>query len=173
MSAAKAATTEVAEKEDVEAIDVYELVNKQAEGPETGGLPLSFDQYLDLETGELLEFEGSPYKVIKDKSALLEVPFVITDVRIYKGKFGDPVAAIMCVTKEALPGFDSDRKMYVFNDGSTGIFPQIVNMVQMTGRKTAIFCRNGLRKSDYTYIEKDPFDDNKEKEIPATTYYIA
>lgn len=166
MAPARKASTEVEPVDEQAEIDVYELINKQAQGPL---MPTTWGEFVDSNTGELIEFEGSPWAVIK-KEALLDVPFIIADVRVYKGKYGDPVVAVMCVTETPLPG--TEKAMYVFNDGSTGVYEQVVGMIKTTGKKSGIICKKGLRKSDYTYTEHDSFE-GTDKEIPATTYYVA
>ena len=65
--------------------------------------------------------------------------------------------------------------MILFNDGSTGVYNQLSEMVERTGRSAGIVCRRGLRSSTYTYVEKD-FDGNPiegRKPIDSTTYYVA
>lgn len=60
----------------------------------------------------------------------------------------------------------SDNEKYRFADGSTGIYQQILTLVEKTGGFVPIMARKGLRASDYT--TKDKNGDT----IRATTFYI-
>lgn len=135
------------------------------------------DSYDDLDSyfeslGGLIEFRGSVWELVKDKSTLIGKPFVIADIRFYEGKFGD-ACAILAMTD------NNDR--IVFNDGSTGIFAQARSMVAVAKRRGGFKCLNGLRVSEYEYQRKDldgnPMVDPKTGELipatPARTYYIA
>ena len=154
------ATTEVVVPDEVD------YVNKMLDG--IGNyVPDSWDDLTAWveEHGEgIIEFKGSAWEVLSDKSLLVGVPFLIADVRAYKGKFG-PAVAICLLTQQPLPGHDDNK--YVINDGSTGIHEQVMSMIMTAKRKTGISCPRGLRASDYIYV------DDKGNEIPATTYYVA
>ncbi len=143
--------------------DVY--INKVAQG--IGNyVPTSWDDlvaYAEEHGGEIIEFEGSAWEILKDKRELVGVEFMIADVRTYSGKFGEAVA-VMLVTRSPLPNHKDCR--YVINDGSTGLQQQVTDMVLRTGRKAGILCPNGLRASDYMY------EDETGKQIPATTFYV-
>lgn len=142
-------------------------INKQITGLEEGYVPRTFEQmyqYALDHDGEIIEFEGSAWELLKDKSKLVDVPFMIADVRHYDGQFGGAVA-VMLITQQPLPGFDSCN--YVINDGSTGLYQQVVNMIYNAKQKTGILCKRGLRASSYDYEAPDG------NIIPATTYYVA
>jgi hypothetical protein len=65
--------------------------------------------------------------------------------------------------------FLKDGKKVVFNDGGTGIPPQLRTFIEENGgRDTGIFCEKGLRVSRYKYVDEK---DGKEKD--AATFYIA
>lgn len=120
------------------------------------------------EQGGIIEFQGSAWDLMKDKKELVGKPFVIADVRFYKGNFGD-ACAVMAILETR------DQRKVVFNDGSTGVFQQVQGMVKRTNRKGGFRCPNGLRASEYKFIEKD-FDGNPlpgAEEKLATTFYIA
>jgi hypothetical protein len=145
---------------------------KEAQGLDF--VPTSWDELeaAFADTGGILTFEGSPWKVI-DKDTLLGVPFMIADVRLWhSSKFDNDAVSVQLLTKEPLPG--DDRPMYVINDGSTGLMQQVLGMIQRSGRKSGISCPNGLRKSEYEVEVSDPFEPDKApKKIAATTYYVA
>lgn len=124
--------------------------------------PETFEQVFEAFGGDLVEIEGSPYKVV-DKASLVNVGFVITDVRFYEGTFGTAVA--VC-------GITRDNERFVFNDGSTGIFEAIKRTVAVTGRTAGILVANGLRASHYKKEIVDGMTDEV-KTIDATTYYFA
>ena len=148
--------------------DPQVFINKEVAG--IGNyVPETWEDLLERTGGEFIEFEGSPWHVL-DKAKLVAVPFMIADVRHYKGNFGDAIAMLV-MTREALPGERTNR--YVINDGSTGIYEQVVGMIERTKKKSGIMCPNGLRASTYDWQEKD-FDGNPIGEVhKATTYYIA
>ena len=127
-------------------------------------IPETWEDVVAAAGGEIIEFEGSPWEVV-DKDVLIGVPFLICDVRIYASKqYGNNVAAICVMTK------DNDR--LIINDGSTGIYQQVLHMLRTTKRKSGIMCPNGLRKSTYKVTVVDGMNDT-EKEIEASTFYVA
>lgn len=137
-------------------------LNTEAKGIDF--IPDSWQDVAEFFEGEVIEFQGSPYTVVK-KDALVEVPFMITDVRFYESKQYDSEAvAICCITE--------DGQKLVFNDGSTGVFQQVKHMVATSKRKAGILCSNGLRKSTYKVEIPDGFDGDT-KEIEASTFYVA
>lgn len=127
-------------------------------------IPDTWEQVAAAFDGEVIEFEGSPYKVV-DKRTLVGVPFMIVDVRFsWSSKFDGPFVNVLALTK--------DNEKVVINDGSTGIMEQVKYMLQKNKRKAGILCPNGLRASDYKVTVEDAFEGTS-KEIEATTYYIA
>lgn len=124
--------------------------------------PDTWEEIAEAFGGEVIVFEGSPYKVV-DKKALVGVPFMIADIRLYEGKWG--VAAAVCALTK-----DNDR--VVFNDGSTGVYEQVKYFLTAKKRKAGILCPEGLRASNYEKEVRDGMTDEITM-IPATTYYIA
>lgn len=165
-------STDVATTED---LDNLAIVNN-AKGIDF--VPETWEEVAEAFQGELIEFEGSPWKVI-DKKDLVGVPFVIADVRAYEGKFGNDVVAVMALVK----GDDDKPRRVVFNDGSTGVKDQVFHMIRSTGRKSGILCEGGLRASEYTYeprdldgnslVGKKGLDGKIIEATPAVTYYVA
>ncbi len=131
-------------------------------------LPQTFvpDTWEDIEAaleGDLIEFQGSPYE-LTEKQKLIGEPFIITDLRFWDGDKG-PVVSVCLLTK--------DGRKLVFNDGSSGIFRQLQDIVSQTNRFSGIKVMRGLRASSYETTEKD-FDGNPiGKPFKATTYYLA
>jgi hypothetical protein len=170
---AKASSTEVANIADSDIMSLEEL--NSLFGSDDNYVPDSYedlDAYFEAQGG-LIEFKGSPYDLVKDKSTLVDRPFAIVNIRFYKGTFGE-ACAVMAITQEG------DK--IVFNDGSSGIFSQCESMVKRVKRRGGFTCPNGLRASSYTYVPKD-LDGNSlvgtkapdgtiYEETPATTYYI-
>lgn len=118
-----------------------------------------FAEFLAREGIALVEFEGSTWSMVENKDHLVGVPFVIAAVNFYEGSYGEFVA---------VRAYQMDGKKIVFVDGGSGIYQQMKDWTDKTGRFTAIRVNGGLRKSDYTYTDED-----SGKEIPATTYYLA
>ncbi len=144
------------------------FINKELEGLDNY-VPDTWEDLVEYVSGEIITFQGSPWEVIK-KEALVGIPFMIADVRHYEGKFGDAVA-VMVLTQAPLVGHTDAR--YVINDGSTGVYQQIVYMLARAKRKTGIMCPNGLRFSEYDYQPVDLAGEPMGNPIPAKTYYIA
>lgn len=135
-------------------------LNTEAKGLDF--VPNSWQDVAEFFEGELIEFQGSPYTVVK-KDVLIDLPFLITDVRFYESHQYDSEAVAICCITEA-----GDK--WVFNDGSTGVFQQVKHMVSTSKRKAGILCK-GLRKSTYETEIPDGFDGDT-KTIEATTFYI-
>jgi hypothetical protein len=112
-------------------------------------------------TRDDVEVIVSPYEVLnKDKSPLLNVPFFIRKVAFKKDPETEGGYAVVHLV-------DANDKLWVMTDGSTGIYTQLVKIVENAGRDHDFFIANGLRKSDY----KIPDGPNAGQ--PATTYYLA
>ena len=123
----------------------------------------SMDDAIALLTGAGMEIRdvkdliGDGFS-LSEKSALVNVPFLIFDSKIVTdGDHGD-----FSVTRVVT----SDGRKLVLTDGGTGIFRQIQ---QMHGRGIfgGVICKEGLTVSEYTYT------DEKGKDTPAKTYYFA
>jgi hypothetical protein len=127
-------------------------------------IPDTWEEVAEAFGGEVLMFEGSPWKVV-DKDTLIGVPFMICDVKVsWSTKYDSPFVNILALTK--------DNEKIVINDGSTGIMEQMLHMLNKSKRKAGIVCEGGLRKSDYPVTIHDGMSDT-DKVIEATTYYIA
>ena len=106
-----------------------------------------------LDAGDLL---GDEFGDVVKKEQLVGVPFLVVDVKFHNdGEFG-PFAAILCL--------GNDGKRFVFTDGSTGVYRQLVELAERFDDRplAGIACRKGLRASEY---EKDG--------RKAVTYYLA
>lgn len=120
----------------------------------------SMDDALRLLGGDVVTTfsESGEWDVVEDKSHLVGVPFVGLRWRFNKGDAGEFVS--MEVVTE-------DGRRLIVNDGSTGIYQQLLRLTTETGRTAGIACKKGLRRSDYTYT------DEKGTERPATTFYLS
>lgn len=107
----------------------------------------------------------------RQKEDLVKVPFLIGHIKFFKGDFGPAVA---------LTAVDTSNAEFVFVDGSTGVYRQVVNHLHNHGMldkkienpdsqeyDVRLLCANGLRVSTYTYTDADG------KTKPASTYYVA
>lgn len=115
---------------------------------------------------------GNGFIVLKDKDALVGVPFIVMAWTFHPSEFKDEnnlpteFVSAYVVTK-------NDEK-WVLNDGSTGIRDQLAKVTSKrieSGDEVNAFrglaCPQGLSKSEYTYV------DDKGREIPAKTYYLS
>jgi hypothetical protein len=114
---------------------------------------------------EVEEFDGGT--TVIQKSDLVGKPFIIGNLAFRKGDFGPYVT---------LTAVDKDNNMFVVNDGSTGVYRQMVKWLHEKGQLDAgidkpesqeyevrILCKSGLRRSDY----EGPGGK------PSVTYYVA
>lgn len=147
---------------------------------------LSTDEQLEMfEKQALSKFENVSFEdalksavqvrpeveVVKKRS-LVDVPFVVRQIRINMGEFG-PFVSLVCVTEHPVPGAESTT--IVINDGSTGLARQIVAIAKQYGTEKPLFFPKGLRESTY-YIDKDTRmvvgKQPKPNSIPASTFYL-
>lgn len=101
---------------------------------------------------------GDGYQLIKEKDQLIDTPFIIVDFKFANGDFSEFVA-VKLVTE--------DSRKLVLVDGSTGICAQLKSLATKYNRYGGVVVKGGLTRSDYT------FTDEKGKESPAKTYYLA
>jgi hypothetical protein len=92
----------------------------------------------------------------KEKARLVGVPLLILSWRVNDGDNGEFVSLQVVTNSERL----------IVNDGSTGIRDQIKALAE-EGETRAIYCKHGLRRSDYTYT-----DPKTKEEKEATTFYL-
>lgn len=93
-----------------------------------------------------------------EKASLVGVPFVILGIKFAAGDFGEPFAIVHGVTE---PG-----TKFVITDGSTGLRKQCQGITE-AGITSGVYVKGGLTRSDYVHV------DEKGKETPATTFYLA
>lgn len=111
------------------------------------------------------EFDGG--SDIRDKRSLLGVPFLIGKVTFNRGDYGAFVS---------LTAVDAENNEFVMNDGSTGVYRQVVSYLHKKGmladdidkpetgeHEVRLVCRKGLRVSEY----EGPGGK------PASTFYLA
>ena len=116
-----------------------------------------YEAWLEQEGVELVDVEGSKWRLIKDKSTLVNVPFIIAKVRFNEGNLGG-FASVCCYLE--------DKSKVIFNDGGSGVYDTLKGY-EAQGRTSGIRCLGGLRASHY----KKELDDGRV--IDATTYYLA
>lgn len=94
-----------------------------------------------VDVGETL---GNGFAVLpaKDKTKLIGVPFVILNVSFNHGDYGDGGFASMAVVT-------GDDKRFIVNDGSSGIYEQLMRLASKTGRYGGFSVSQGLRASEY------------------------
>lgn len=121
---------------------------------------MSLDEYeawLEEEGVELVDVEGSKWRLIKDKDTLVNTPFIIAKVRFNEGTMGG-FASVCCYLE--------NKEKIIFNDGGSGVYDTL-RSYEAQGRTSGIRCLGGLRVSRY----KKELDDGKV--IDAKTYYLA
>jgi hypothetical protein len=116
----------------------------------------------------------------EDKNRLVKKPFVVLHFGLTEGDFGT-FASVAVVTK--------DNKKFIFNDGSTGVRDQLVDLAQTHKRFGGFMVPNGLAESEYDTCKGPDGNscgrarskavdvcqhcgDTSEKRGSATTYYF-
>lgn len=122
---------------------------------------ISFDELMSMSELNITDVDEIS---LVDKDTLINKPMIILAWNFSQGNFGEFVA-VKVRTADGL---------YVFTDGSTGIYEQIARyqerLIASDGWDkfvaSGMMVPKGLRKSEYTYTDEDG------KEVPAVTYYI-
>ena len=118
-------------------------------------------------TPESMSDYGTGFEVVKDKSTLVGVPFMILEWRFNKSDHADdkPFVSAAAVTR--------DGRKIVINDGGSGICDQLImvtglrKMSDHPQPQAGLMVQQGLTRSDYEYT------DEKGKTAKATTYYLS
>lgn len=100
---------------------------------------------------------GDGFGILKNKDSLIETPLIFISWDFNVGDQGEYVS-VKVMTKEG--------RKFILNDGSTGIYAQLVAYTAKKKVCGGLLVGKGLRRSDYT------FTNEKGEETPATTYYI-
>jgi len=125
----------------------------------------SFDDALELLKGKMGESAilvadqeiGDGFKLLDNKDQLIGVPFIAVTWDFHNGDYGEFVSCKV-VTQ--------DGGKFIVNDGSSGIRDQLMGLTAKKNQQGGLFCRKGLRRSDYKYTDEDG------QERAATTYYL-
>ncbi len=113
----------------------------------------------DIETAD--SALGNGFALLDNKATLVGAPSMFLSWTFNNGDFGEFVSAHVVARNESGGG----RKV-IINDGSTGIYQQLRDYTDRTGRQGGLFVRKGLRQSVYDYT------DDKGNKRPATTFYL-
>lgn len=105
---------------------------------------------------------GNGFAILSDKGLLVGVEILLLSWQFNNGDNGEFVSANVVAR---MPGQKSPAK-FVVNDGSTGIRDQLKLYNAKTGKTAGLHVKNGLRRSDYTFV-----DDNGQTKN-ATTFYL-
>lgn len=103
-------------------------------------------------------------EILKDKSSMIGVPFLIIEWRFAQGDYGDEFVSAECMTREG--------RRFILNDGGAGIRVQLKKLTahrEAIGHPTPRFGRivsKGLRVSRYEW------EDGDGQKRPAETYYL-
>lgn len=103
-------------------------------------MALAAETYGGITTVDELEL-GNGFKLLgDDKDRLIGMPFVVLTYGFNEGDFGE-FASVLLVTDRG------DR--IILNDGSTGVYEQLLDIMKTTDKMGGIFFPRGLRKSTY------------------------
>ncbi len=104
------------------------------------------------------------YEKLDDKEALIGKPFAIMRWWFTPSDVGErgEFAVLKVITQQPLyDPHGTARTKFTIVDGSTGIYAQLREITNRTGKNGGLVCRNGLRASRYEY-----------QGMPATTFYL-
>jgi|SRR5882672_167254 len=106
---------------------------------------------------------GTGFEVLdkEEKGQLVGAQCFFLQWAFHVGDMGEFVSANVIVRNS-----DGSVRKVVVNDGSTGIYKQLAEYTEKTGKQGGLLVKNGLRRSDYKYTDKDG------QQKPATTFYI-
>lgn len=90
---------------------------------------------------------GSGFRLTtdEDKFKLIKVPLLLLDWRFNPGEHGDDFVSITCISQQE----NGQANKLIINDGGTGICKDLKEYTAKTGRMGGLFCRRGLRVSEY------------------------
>jgi len=108
---------------------------------------------------------GDGYEILRDKSRLVNMPFLIIDWKEILGDTG-PYTTIRLIT--------SDARRYRLSDGSSGIHKQLSTMTSQHGLSGGVSVKGGLRKSTFWLDRDDRVVDADDPDATrmASTYYL-
>jgi len=122
------------------------------------------EQTLGSEIVDAADEIGNGFTVLRkdQKHLLIDVPFLIMTIDFQDGDFVDEETGItgsfltlMLITE--------DGRKYILNDGGTGIFRQVEDWANTSGKAGGMLVRNGLRESKYEANDVRP---------AGVTYYL-
>lgn len=130
----------------------------------------SLDDYSRLTGHEIVDLSEvlESYDILnkESKERLVGRPIFLMDWRFNDSKEivkdGKPAEFVSVLVMDVATG-----EKFILNDGSTGIYQQLLAITKRLGRRGGITCRNGLRKSEYTH-----YFDNGDT-VNAVTYYLS
>lgn len=104
---------------------------------------------------------GNGFRVLstREKDRLIGVECAFLNWRFHPGKYNDEFVTVLVVTRAG--------EKFLMNDSGHGIYQQLHQVTESTGREGGMLCRNGLNRSDYEYEDAETG-----KMMPASTYYI-
>jgi hypothetical protein len=130
----------------------------------------SFDEALELaqrEYGDVLDATdeiGAGFVELKDKSRLVDVPFVILSFTINEGDFRNEHGQLQYFCACRVVTRSGDK--YWFTDGGTGIYQQLEDLAVRSRRMGGILVPRGLRESKYEWT------DEYGNQQPGITHYL-
>jgi hypothetical protein len=125
-------------------------------------------QSAGISVDDAAEAIGDGFVLLEDKAKLQDVPCLFMTWSFSPGEYGNGEY----VTARVVAKLDNGTvAKYVLNDGSTGIYKQLREYTDMSGKLGGLAAHGGLKVSNYT---KDIFNPKTGKEEPtaATTVYI-
>lgn len=175
---AKKASNEIANVDDARSLSRTEgFTDAELRGITTFEEAFSLAESIYGDVVDVSEELGNGFTLVSDKSVLENKPFVILSCGFNEGDYGDFVS-IAAVTK--------DNEKYIFNDGSSGVFKQLFELVRTLKRTGGFLVPGGLRSNEYPTCtgcgrgraiaaKECPHEgcgDKSEKRASATTYYL-
>jgi hypothetical protein len=145
--------------------------------PTTGWIPAIGEEWVGTANADVVTFDealtdAGAYKdawPLVDKAELVAKPFLIVGIRSFEGMGDDGIAFNVRIILKG-----SDERIS-FNDGSTGVYKQLRQILATMDRPRPMLVEGGLRVSRYLWSEAEQkiVDAPGPRVTEARTYYLS
>lgn len=144
-----------------------DVVVKTEDFPTHGEFLAAIEREFGVQVVDSAEYGGGQ---LVEKESLVGVPFVVLDWNTRKSsKFTRAENSVITPTEFVVVSIvDANSERKIFTDGGTGILPVLQAHFDRTQSRGGIYCKEGLRRSEYTYT-----DEHTGQSSAARTYYLA
>jgi hypothetical protein len=148
--------TEMVKRENFETADLRSISTFE------DALSLFKEQGVSIE--DATDAIGDGFEMLEDKEFLVKRPFLFVQWTFTHGDFGDDYMIARVVA--------DDGGKYVITDGSTGLYRQVREYEESTGKTRGLLVKRGLRKSEYFLDGKGQPSAEDTGNGKGSTYYL-